>query len=641
MWYFTCEKDKRIIYISSLRPQVTLGRSADLGVSDFSIQDDTSLSRKHAALYISGDNVAVKDLGSKYGTFVNQPFDTKIQANIEHILKPGDLVRFGASHNIWTVNQACFVTCSSTLKGENLQVLRAYINELGGLFKNDWNESCTHLTMPAITLTIKVVMALVQGAHIVTVDYWKSCCEAVKLLGNLPDPKNFLPQIIESTLNKEIVSFHPKIQRHRVFAGKTVIFISKRQLEMYKTVIEMGSGTPALLSESKMTKSMLSAPDVVVIQYTINNTTQESQAIQNQINGIVNYLKTKGKRVIADAEIGLAILYCSVDKYCNPDFNFSSEVMKSKTDSQLASKPSNILVHETQDTTKIAGLQRKITIDESLTSVDLDFPVKEEGFTSSKRKISEIDQEHVENISKKFATGQNVSEMSCESNSELFNFVQGEETALDGNNVAADTNNKNKLNFSRPMKRKQEQEFLEGDELFNFIAPKEQKMSEEGSHSKMFDNGNIKEESSIPQVKRTKHETPTNIQDFYTSMGVELKEQAVNNVGVWTSKSIKEEVTTELENAMKKINLCKTVVEFDDLIVDRIHKPIMVKIEDKEVVNVKTFVKVTPARRAETLIDDDSMIEWISGKGDVSSRTFELEDEVITFISDNRHRIKT
>lgn len=631
MWYFICENDLRVMYITPTNHQITVGRSADLGVSDLSITDDTSISRKHAVLYASGNNLAVKDLGSKYGTYINHPFDNKIQPNTEYILQAGAIVRFGASHNVWTVNHVDFVACASTLKGENLQNLKVYVNELGGSFRNDWDETCSHLTMPAITLTIKVVMALVQGAHIVTVDFWKSCCDAIKACAKLPDPKDYLPQVVESTLNKEIVSFHPKLQRRQVFADKKVIFLSKRQLEMYKNVIEMASGVPALLSESKMTKSMLSAPNVIVIQYIINNTTQESQAIQNQIDSIVSYLKTKGKRVVADAEIGLAVLYSSADKYCNPDFNFSSEVMKGNGESQVATNP-NILAQETQDTNRTIAANNKVTIDESLNSIDFDFPIKE-GFTNSKRKIGEIDSETAENTAKKFASGQSGNE---DENSEFFNFIQEAEGA-------ADVNSK-KLNLSRPTKRKQEQELsLEDDDLFNFIAPKEPKMNVEGSHSRMFDNGvNVKDEfESSPQVKRSKLESATNIKDFYMSMGVELKEQAVKVEGVWTTKKIKEEdITTELENEIRKIDLCKTVVEFEDLVVDRNHKPIIIKIEDRDVPNFKTFVKTAPAPRPAVLIDEDSMIEWVSGKRGDSSRAHP-EDELATLMSDNRQTVST
>ncbi len=53
--------------------------------------NETSVSRKHARLVVSGDNVLVEDLGSSNGTFIN---DIKVEGQVT--LKDGDMIRLGA-----------------------------------------------------------------------------------------------------------------------------------------------------------------------------------------------------------------------------------------------------------------------------------------------------------------------------------------------------------------------------------------------------------------------------------------------------------------------------------------------------------------------------------------------------------------
>jgi hypothetical protein len=63
----------------------TLGREGDLVVSD------PTVSRQHAEIERSGEEVSVRDLGSSNGTFVN---GAKLDS--ERVLCPGDTVQFGA-----------------------------------------------------------------------------------------------------------------------------------------------------------------------------------------------------------------------------------------------------------------------------------------------------------------------------------------------------------------------------------------------------------------------------------------------------------------------------------------------------------------------------------------------------------------
>ena len=65
--------------------QVAVGRGAD----NIVVIDDPSISRHHAVLVVQGAEVAVEDLQSSNGTFVNG------KRVARHVLQPGDDVRFG------------------------------------------------------------------------------------------------------------------------------------------------------------------------------------------------------------------------------------------------------------------------------------------------------------------------------------------------------------------------------------------------------------------------------------------------------------------------------------------------------------------------------------------------------------------
>ncbi|CAD0199175.1 unnamed protein product [Chrysodeixis includens] len=625
MWYLTSQNDSRIIYVVSSN-QIIIGRSTDNEVCNFAIADDPSISRKHATLTAMDNGLFLQDLGSRYGTFINNSTD-KVEMNNNLKLKENDIVKFGKMNSIWKVNIANLITCTSTLKGDNLQNLRLTLSKLGGVLKSEWDDTCSYLTMPGITLTIKVVLALVQGSNIVTTDFWTKCFENVSKSLALPDPQEFVPKVMESTLNKEIVSFQPDARRSSIFNGKKFIFFSRRQHDMYKTVLIKSGATPMLLSECRMTISMLCGPDVVVIQYISTGTSQETQSQRTQMTDIVNQLKNKGKRVVADAEIGLAILFCSSNKYCNPNFSFSSEVVK-----QIAApqKHSKVLAQESQEPTSQVSQQKQpnIKINESLMSED------GYGKPSVKRKLSENISEVEGNPSKRIATSF-VAEVKVESakrgypddndefskppkkmaienensseqpnnDSDMFNFVKTAPATTEAEKKPK------KLNLSKPQKRKLNNE-NEGN-LFNFIQTDEEVNTSTTSKQNLFTNDKNKREDSETVVQ------PSNVtkqvvtaQDISAMRGSKLKELMERNLSSNTSPvhSAKKIKTEDLEERMNKLDLCNTIVTTCTTLIKR--EPYKYETENtfsSNVKNFKKFKKVWPVKRQTSLIQTSSM----------------------------------
>ncbi|CAH1645546.1 unnamed protein product [Spodoptera littoralis] len=624
MWCLTSENDNRVIYIVSSN-QIVIGRNVDNQVCNFAIPNDASISRRHVTLAVIDNELFLQDLGSRYGTFVNS---NKAEHNVNIKLQEDDVVKFGKINSIWKVKVIDLITCTSTLKGENLQNLKLTISKINGILKGDWDDTCNYLTMPAITLTIKVVLALVQGSDIVTVDFWNKCLENVTNFKALPDPTEYLPKIVESTLNKEVVSFLPDSRRKALFKGKKFVFFSKRQHEMYKNVLIKSGATPMLLSECRMTTSMLCAENVIVIQYIATGTSQESQTQKKTINDIVVQLKNKGKRVVADAEIGLAILYCSLDKYCNPNFSFTSEVVK-QTSAPV--KDSKVLAPESQDS---ASEQKKenVVIDESLMSEE------QANGHSNKRKFSEEGQV---NANKKLATSCLVANIKTESvkrrlsdddksvnptkkvamdkennseilqnppetvdndSSDVFNFVKtGSTNNTTGNKVK-------KLNLARPQKRKMNDN-NEDENLFNFVQSEVQNSQEVKSDT----NNTFKQNFSIFNLNKKKNDSDDAVEEKQTipkiqsltadeisaMRGSKLKELMELNSNALPT--LKKEKSEELEEQMNKLDLCCTIVTAcNNLIVKReqlIETDISV-VHNTSLKNFKKFKKVWPIRRS-------------------------------------------
>lgn len=638
MWHLTSDHDDRVIYVSP-QTEIVIGRSAVNEVCNFAIPDDLSISRKHATLTITDNNLYLQDLGSRYGTFVNDAPD-KVEVNNNIKLKSNDVVKFGKLNSIWKVNYMSLNTCTSTLKGENLQKLKQTLSKIGAVLKNEWDDTCNYLTMPAITLTIKVVLALVQGSHIVTTEYWEKFLESVQNFSALPNPHDFMPNIVESTLNKEVVSFSPDERRKSLFNGKKFIFFSRRQYEMYKPVLVTSGANPLLLSECKMTVSMLCEQNVVVIQFVTSGATQESQAQRNQINEIVTQLKNKGKRVIADAEIGLAILYCSIEKYCNPSFSFTSEVVK-QTPGPVSRTTSKVLAQESQEYGLPDNGKENVEINES---ADDKSHIEKQ---VTKRKLSEFTSEIQFNPNKKVATSCAVANIPNESSKRKLSGEQPstnpyKKMALDKENndqgssnssediliekdksddmfnfinPATDNGSQNKtkkLNLTKPQKRKMDAAREDGD-LFNFVQTDDDAKDSQGEISKqsIFSSNKMKRTDDMDKVKIRNSVTVTP-EDISAMRGVKLKElMASHKTEILDSEEIKvkQEKTEELEQKMGGLDLGNTIViTCNNLIVKK--EPFKTEPDDtfSSVKNFKKFKKVWPVRKQGTIIPISSMV---------------------------------
>lgn len=295
-----------------------VGRVAD---GDLKLSKDSSISRTHAYLYPADDHIQIVDNKSTYGTyFVDENgSETKIDNPLE--LKDGQKIHFGKLDNIWVISKVEFKTTTSTISESVKRKLLKNLNVIGGSILPQWTDECTHVTMPALSVTLKVLQALVSFCPIVSPDYWDVLIQCIKNNEPIPDCENFVPNIIEQNLSKDVELYKKNPIRSKLFAGKKIIFLLTKDLNNYKNIIKAAGGTADTVQNLKTSTTTFSQKNVIVIRPSNNCPPTESQCFQ-KIDKVEQILKSKNLRCIPEIELGLAIMHCSLEKYCNPESSF-------------------------------------------------------------------------------------------------------------------------------------------------------------------------------------------------------------------------------------------------------------------------------------------------------------------------------
>jgi nijmegen breakage syndrome protein 1 len=184
---------------------------------------------------------------SSFGTHLNDKHIKKQQAELHH----GDNVQFGQPKSKHMVVYDPVIVTMSCLDKVGKKEARNLISQLGGVIANDWRKDCSFVLMKNITVTIKVVCALVAQKHVVTVQYFSDLLKHFQgKTSEKPKPENYLPAVTESLIRPG-VSFHPTAERASVFQGMTFYFLSTKQFNKLNLAVELGGGVPMLADDPK------------------------------------------------------------------------------------------------------------------------------------------------------------------------------------------------------------------------------------------------------------------------------------------------------------------------------------------------------------------------------------------------------
>ncbi|XP_055843836.1 nibrin [Episyrphus balteatus] len=320
MWVITHINSGNKIYLLTGK-QYTVGRVG----SDIVLTDDTSISRSHALFQVTNDFLKLQDKGSKYGTYHNEHIENKQKLTKGNLidLKEGDRILFGALKNEWLISKNSINTMVSSLNPKDLVEIKKQLDLLGGNIISKWESKCTHLTMPEITITIKVLHALIEKIPIVSCSFWKEYLKNIQEKKKPPNPSGFMPKRsnqLSSAIQDEHLGFNEN--RKTLFAGKTFVFMTKKHFDMYSEIVTKAGGQCKDL-KNNVSKAFLVKKNTIVVQYVASTQSQGTQTI----NTISEYIESKSLRTIPEYEIGLAIVCCTIEKYCNPAYSTISNIL--------------------------------------------------------------------------------------------------------------------------------------------------------------------------------------------------------------------------------------------------------------------------------------------------------------------------
>uniref|UniRef100_A0A6J0VB36 Nibrin n=1 Tax=Pogona vitticeps TaxID=103695 RepID=A0A6J0VB36_9SAUR len=290
------------------------------------IQDDQSISRSHAVLSVSHPQMNLSQSSSfpvltlndtsKYGTFVN---GEKLQNGIPRTLESGDRITFGVFESKYRVECESLVVCSSCLNVSQKTMLSKNVLQLGGYIVNDWKEECTHLAMISVKVTVKTICSLICGRPIVKPEYFTELIKAIQAKQQLPTPESFSPPVDEPSIKNEKIDLSLCLERKTIFRGKTFVFLTAKQHAKLSPAIKLGGGEAKLMKEGEDAAASLVAPDVCVIEVGFTNSQASISDLERKWTETITAVLERNKyRTISEAEIGLAVIFASTERYCNP-----------------------------------------------------------------------------------------------------------------------------------------------------------------------------------------------------------------------------------------------------------------------------------------------------------------------------------
>ncbi|NXG69864.1 NBN protein, partial [Baryphthengus martii] len=295
------------------------------------IQDDQSISRSHAVLTVSRPEatpsqslsvpvLTVRDT-SKYGTFVN---GSKLNGTSVS-LQSGDRINFGVFESKFRVEYEPLVVCSSCLDVAQKTALNQAIQQLGGLIVNEWTRECTHLVMVSVKVTVKTICALICGRPIIKPEFFVELIKAIQSRQQLPSHErqvscfHFYPPVDEPSIGTESLDLSEHHERKKIFSGKTFVFLTAKQHKKLGPAVVLGGGEAKLMMEGRKETSLLVSPEVCVVDVGLTNSQiPGSDSMSSWTDSVLTILHSKDLRAIPEAEIGLAVIFMSTEKYCNP-----------------------------------------------------------------------------------------------------------------------------------------------------------------------------------------------------------------------------------------------------------------------------------------------------------------------------------
>jgi hypothetical protein len=304
------------------------------------------------------------DKGSSYGCYVGEEAirssaqssqDDRVPKGEHVVLNKNVRIRFGLRSTIFKlVWLEPFIVCTSKLSAGEKRKTISLLNDLekGCKVVVDCSGSVTFLAMREVILTIKVANALAKGVPIVSPNFFEDYMNCTKTKQVLPNPKNYIPKLKESTLNPNDVCLEANTGRQSIFKGKLLAFLSKEQMSKFNVAIEYAGGRAVVLDNENPKADIFQIPVNMMVQ------PESNENLSDLWICCLQRAECKGFKPVPEIQIGLAIITMNTAIYCNPAAIRQVIAKAGKCSSTYADSNSHIvLAHETQ----IGKTQKRIT----------------------------------------------------------------------------------------------------------------------------------------------------------------------------------------------------------------------------------------------------------------------------------------
>lgn len=159
---------------------------------------------------------------------------------------------------------------------------------------------------------MKVLQSLAYGIPIVSPAFFDAYIQCAREhQQQLPDVANFVPEITEPYIIKEPNMMSVHLDRQRLFQNKTFVFMVKHHMAQFEPIISLAAGKCVAMDTNKVKKSFLCKPEAIPVHYSTLSANSQSAS---DVEGIMKYIDSHGRRLINESEIGLAILHRSIDR---------------------------------------------------------------------------------------------------------------------------------------------------------------------------------------------------------------------------------------------------------------------------------------------------------------------------------------
>ncbi|NXJ13534.1 NBN protein, partial [Odontophorus gujanensis] len=130
---------------------------------------------------------------------------------------------------------------------------------------------------------------------------------------------SFYPPVDEPSIGIDNLDLSGHPERKKVFSGKTFVFLTAKQHKKLGPAVILGGGETKLMMEGRKETSSLISPEVCVVDVGMTNSqVLGSESLRSWTDSILTVLESNNLRAIPEAEIGLAVIFMSTERYCNP-----------------------------------------------------------------------------------------------------------------------------------------------------------------------------------------------------------------------------------------------------------------------------------------------------------------------------------